>query len=141
MGGKLDPGNTRLSRDVIEALKSKGYNQSQIAEMFNVSRQAVSWHLKTYGGRLTPRQIVSESWPWETTNAHGKAVPYQRLRDHGEFMATGGRGMSEDKLQRLRSWWRKLQMTTSWSRFYPCIPPLSGVSPYGGFAYRERVER
>lgn len=32
---------------MIEALKSQGYNQSQIAEMFKVSRQAVSWHLKT----------------------------------------------------------------------------------------------
>jgi hypothetical protein len=139
MSGKLVADNTRLSKEVIEALKLKGYNQSQIAEMFNVSRQAVSWHLKTYGGRMTPRQIVNESWPWGTTNAHGKAVPYKKLRDHGEFMATGGRGMSEDKLNRLRTWWRKLRDENLVVEFDPNIPPMPGVSPYGGFAYQERV--
>jgi hypothetical protein len=139
MGRQLQTDNTSLSKETIEALKLKGYNQSQIAKMFNVSRQAVSWHLKTYGGRMTPRQIVNESWPWVTTSAHGKAVPYQRLRDHGEFMATGGRGMNEDKLKRLRSWWRQLLEENVVVEFDPNIPPLPGVSPHGGFAYRERV--
>jgi serine protease inhibitor len=139
MGGESSTNNTALSTGVIESLKSKGYNQSQIAKMFNVSRQAVSWHLKTYGGRMTPRQIVNESWPWDTTNAHGKAVPYQRLRDHGEFMATGGRGMSEGKLKRLRTWWRKLRVENLVVEFDPNTPSIPGVSPCGGFAYRERV--
>jgi hypothetical protein len=137
--GRLPTRSIRLSKEEIEGLKSQGYNQTQIAKMFGVSRQAVSWHLKTYGGRLSPRQVANESWPWDTTNAHGKAKPYQRLRDHGEFMATGGRGMSEDKLKRLRSWWRKLREENLVVEFDPNIPPLPGVSPYGGFAYRERI--
>jgi serine protease inhibitor len=139
MDGRLPTHSIRLSKEEIEGLKAQGYNQSQIAKMFGVSRQAVSWHLKTYGGRLTPRQRANESWPWDTTNAHGKAVPYQRLRDHGEFMATGGRGMSEGKLKRLRNWWRKLREENLVVEFDSNIPPIPGVSPYGGFAYRERV--
>lgn len=136
---RLPVRTTRLSPGEIEALKARGYNQSQIAKMFGVSRQAVSWHLKTYGGRLTPRQIANESWPWDTTNAHGKAKAFQRLRDHGEFMVTGGSGMSEGKLKGLRSWWRKLQDENLVLEFDPEIPPIPGVSPYGGFAYRERL--
>lgn len=137
--GRLPVRTTRLSTGEIETLKAQGYNQTQIAKMFGVSRQAVSWHLKTYGGRLTPRQVANESWPWDTTSAHGKAKPYQRLRDHGEFMATGGRGMSEDKLKRLRSWWHKLREENLVVEFDPNLPPVPGVSPRGGFAYRQRV--
>ncbi|QGJ94842.1 immunity repressor [Mycobacterium phage Blinn1] len=104
-------GKTRspLIFSVIEDLRRKGYNQSEIAEMHGVTRQAVSWHKKTYGGQLTPRQIVNAAWPWETTNLHGKSKPFQRLRDHGEFMATGGRGMNETKLKLLQSFWAKLR--------------------------------
>jgi hypothetical protein len=61
------------------------------------------------------------------------------LRDHGEFMTTGGRGMSNDKLDRLRSWWRMLREGNLVLEFAPDIPPNPGVSPHGGFAYRERV--
>lgn len=131
--------STRLSLGEIEALKNKGYNQTQIAKMFGVSRQAVSWHLRTYGGRLSTRQVVNKFWPWVTTRAHGKAVPYQRLRDHGEFIVTGGRGMNDDKLNRLRSWWRKLRDENLVVEFDPNLPPIPGVSPAGGFAYRQRV--
>ena len=47
-----------LSLAAIEDLRKKGYNQTEIAKMYGVSRQAVSWHKKTYGGFLTTRQIV-----------------------------------------------------------------------------------
>lgn len=104
-----------------------------------MSRQAVSWHLKTYGGQLSPRQLANEAWPWDTTSAHSKSKVYQRLRDHGEFMLTGGGAMSEDKLKRLRSWWRKLRADDVVVEFDPTIPPVPGVSPHGGFAYRQRT--
>lgn len=87
---------------------------------------------------MTPRQIVNKAWPWKTTNWHGKSKAFQRLRDHGEFMATGGKGMNADKLARLQSWWRMLREKNVVLEFDPALPPEPGVSPYGGFAYRRR---
>lgn len=107
--------------------------------MHGVTRQAVSWHKQTYGGHLTPRQVVNKSWPWKTTNLHGKSKAYQRLRDHGEYMANGDfRSMSEEKVKRLKSWWRYLLDNNVVLEFDPDIPPITGVSPYGGFMYRQR---
>lgn len=123
---------------VIEDLRRKGYNQSEIAEMHGVTRQAVSWQKVTYGGTLTPRQRVNEAWPWETKDKHNDCSPYQRLRDHGEYMATGGAGMNENKLKRLRSWYRKLREENIVLEFDPEFPPEPGVAPYGGFRYVKR---
>lgn len=125
---------------VVEELRRKGYNQSEIAEMHGVTRQAISWHKLTYGGHLTTRQIVNKAWPWKTTNDHSKAKGYQRLRDHGEFMATGGKGMNDDKLQRLLSWWEKLRDENVVLEFDPDAPPEPGVSPRGGFRYVPRLD-
>lgn len=140
MGSNINRGSrSPLIFSVIEGLRRKGYNQSQIADMHGVSRQAVSWQKKTYGGRLTTRQIVNQAWPWNTTDLHGKSKAFQRLRDHGEYMATGGRGMNEDKITRLKAWWRKLRDENVVLEFDPGIPPIRGVSPHGGFAYRPRL--
>lgn len=125
---------------VIEELRRKGYNQTQIAEMHGVTRQAVSWHRRTYGGELTPRQIVNEAWPWVTNNEHSRTKGYQRMRDHGEFMATGGKGMSDEKMARLRSWWRKLRDEDVVLEFDPDLPVVPGVAPRGGFAYQPRLD-
>jgi hypothetical protein len=122
----------------IEELRRQGLNQSQIAELYGVSRQAVSWQKKTYGGNMTTRQAVNEAWPWRTTNLHSKSKTYQRLRDHGEFMMTAGDGMSADKLQRLASWWRKLRTQEVVIEFNPDLPVEQCVSSHGGFAYRTR---
>lgn len=123
---------------VIEELRKKGYNQSEIAEMHGVTRQAVSWQKQVYGGFLTPRQRVKEAWPWQTTVLHGKASCYQRLRDHGEYMATGGKDMSYNKLSRLRGWYKKLRDENVVLEFDPDLPPEPGLSPYGGFRYVKR---
>lgn len=125
---------------VVEELRKKGYNQSEIAEMHGVTRQAVSWQKHTYGGALTPRQIVHKAWPWKTSLPHSKSKAYQRLRDHGEFMATGGKGMNDDKISRLISWWAKLRDENIVLEFDPSFPPLAGVAPQGGFRYVPRLE-
>ncbi len=139
MPGKVkNVSRTPLTLSTIEELRRKGYNQSEIAEMHGVSKQAVSWHKVVYGGSLTPRQLVQKAWPWKTSDAHGKSKAYQRLRDLGEFMATGGRGMSEDKLNRLRSWLNFMRENNYVLEFDPELPPEPGVAPYGGFAYRKR---
>ncbi|AXH46809.1 immunity repressor [Mycobacterium phage Acolyte] len=132
-------GRAPLLPSVIEELRRKGYNQSQIAEMHGVTRQAVSWQKKTYGGRLTTRQIVQQAWPWQTTKAHGKSKAYQRLRDHGEYMRVGDFStMSEDKKKRLLSWWKMLRDKDVVLEFDPNLPPEPGVAPHGGFRYVPR---
>lgn len=136
---KTTSGRRPLVFGDIEAQKRKGFNQSQIAGAHGVSRQAVSWQVRNYGGARTQRQIVGDAWPWKTSHAHSTAKPFQNLRNHGEFMATGGKGMSEDKLQRLRSWWKKLEKDNVVLEFDPDLPPEKGVSPVGGFAYRPRT--
>ena len=130
----------RLSLAVIESLKNKGYSQSDIARMYGVSRQAVSWHKQHYGGRLTPREMVLQHFPWIVPEIMGQSSPYRRMRDHGEYMATGGVGMNQDKLDRLRSFYRKLREENLVLEFDPTLPPDPGVSNKGGFAFRTRTK-
>ncbi|QFG04648.1 immunity repressor [Mycobacterium phage Keziacharles14] len=137
MSGKIRPTRAPLLFSTIEDLRRKGLNQSEIAEMHGVTRQAVSWQKKTYGGRMTPRDIVREAWPFETTNAHTKSQAYQRLRDHGEYQETGGKGMSANKIMRLRAWYRKLLAEDVVLEFDPNIPPGPGLAG-GGFRYIPR---
>ena len=86
-----------LSLAVIEDLKNKGFSQSEIAEMFGVTRQAVSWHKHTYGGRLTRREIILKHFPWKVSTEQGQTSPFKRMRDHAEYVATGGVGMHRDR--------------------------------------------
>lgn len=129
-----------LSLDIIEDLKSQGYSQSDIAQMFGTTRQAVSWHKRTYGGRLSPREEIARHFPWKVPHEQNQTSPYRRMRDHGEYVATAGRGMTADKLNRLRSFYRKLRQDNVVLEFDPAIAPIPGVSSKGGFAYRPRTE-
>lgn len=128
----------KISIALIEALKNQGMSQSEIAALFNVTKQAVSYHKVVYNGSKTPREIVLEHFPWKVSEPMLQCAPYKRLRDHGEYMATGGKGMSKDKLDRLRSWYRKLREDDVVLEFDPDIPPIKKVSNKGGFAYRPR---
>lgn len=128
-----------LSLSIIEDLKGKGFNQSEIARSFGVTRQAVSHHKIKYGGKMTPREVVLREFPWNVPAAQAQSTQYRRMRDHGEFMATGGKGMAADKLNRLRSFYRKLRDENLVVEFDPEIPPEPGVNNKGGFSYRTRV--
>jgi hypothetical protein len=142
MGNKTqgkNAGKRVLTLATIEDLRRKGYNQTQIAEMYGRTRQAVSWHRATYGGTPTVRQIVNEQWPWDTNTDHSKNKAYHHLRNHGEFMVTGGKGMSVDKRARLIAWWARLRDENVVLEFDPSLPPLAGVAPHGGFRYTTRL--
>jgi len=128
----------KLSLSTVEDLKGKGFSQSQIAESFGVTRQYVSWIKHTYGGRMTPREKVLQEWPWTVSADHCQSSPYKNMRNHGEFVATGGVGMSADKLKRLRAFYKKLRDENVVLEYNPDIPPDPGVSNKGGFAYRLR---
>ena len=129
----------RITLEMIEALKNQGLNKSEIAARFNITKQAVSYHKATYNGAKTPRELVLENFPWKVPEAMCQTSPYRRLRDHGEYMATQGKGMSDDKLKRLRAFYRKLRDEDVVVEFDPKIPPRVGVSNKGGFAFRPRT--
>lgn len=132
----MDPRRPELSLAVVEDLKAKGYTQSEIARMYGVTRQYISWIRHYYGGRLTPREMVLQHFPFQVPSHQTQTSPYRRLREHGEFMATGGVGMDESKLARLRGFYRRLRDQVI--EFDPRIPPIPGVSSQGGWAYRPR---
>lgn len=126
-----------LTIAVIEDLKRQGYSQTAIAEMFGVTRQAVSWHKQTYNGSRTPREEALKHFPWVVRVPQTQASPYRYMRDHAEYMATGGKGMSIYKIRRLQTFYRKLDEGLV-VEFDPDIPPEPGVASTGGWAYRKR---
>lgn len=117
-----------LTLAIIEGLKSQGLSQSDIARMFGVTRQAVSYHVRKYGGTLTPRQKALESWPFIVPVHWCQQGAYKRLRDHGEYWATNGEGMSFDKLSRLPGFYQRLKGM------------VIEFTPEEGFVYRERLD-
>lgn len=127
-----------LTIAVIEDLKNKGLNQSEIAEMFGVTRQAVSWHKKNYNGSLTPREVVLQSFPWTVSSRQTQCSAYRRLRDHGEYMATGGKGMDSGRLSRLPGFYELLKDQVL--EFDPDLPSQPGFAKHGGFALRPRTD-
>ncbi|AGY37025.1 repressor [Mycobacterium phage Fredward] len=139
-GGDMTSSDTpKLSLSIVEDLKGKGYTQSEIAEMYGVTRQYVSWIKHQYGGRRTPKEMVMDHFPWKVPSVQSHASPYRRLRDHGEYIATGGVGMDEEKLKRLRSFYRKLKDDNVVVEYDPSLPPEKGVSTKGGWAFRQRL--
>ncbi len=127
-----------ISIGLIEELKRKGFNQTQIADMFDVSRQAVSYHTVTYNGSRTPRQEVGDHYPWKLPSEIAQQGPPRRIRDLGEFVATGGKGMSEESLRRLRNFLKKLKDQNLVLEYNPNFPPVQGFANKGGFRFQPR---
>ena len=126
-----------LTLAIIEGLKRKGLSQSEIARQFGLTRQAVSYHVRKYGGALTPRQTALQSWPWIVPTRFGQQSVYRRLRDHAEYFATNGEGMDFRKLSLLKGFYERLESQVV--EFDPDLPPAEDISA-GGFAYRRRLE-
>ncbi|AEJ92363.1 transcriptional repressor [Mycobacterium phage DroogsArmy] len=137
MGRKKRDETRDLSLAIVEDLKGKGFSQSEIARKYGVTRQYISWIKHYYGGRLTPREVVMQHFPFQVPTEMGQTSPYRRLRDHGEYMATGGVGMDKVTLGRLRGFYKKLQDQVL--EFDPNIPPIPGVSNKGGWRYVPRT--
>lgn len=122
----------------VDYWRGLGFSQSAIARRYGYTRQYVSWIKFYHSGRLTPREVVREHFPFIVPAALGQTSPYKRLRDHAEFRATGGVGMSDDKLSRLRGFYKKLRDEHLVIEYDPAIPPTPGVSVKGGWAFRKR---
>lgn len=135
----MDELKPELSLAIIEDLKAKGYSQSEIARMFGVTRQAISaWKVK-YNGKLTPREEALKHFPWKVSTLQTQCQPYRFMRDHAEYMATGGKGMDEKKLGRLKVFYRKV-LDGFVVEHDPDLPPEAGVSVHGGWAWRRHLE-
>lgn len=130
----------KLNLKTIEELKAQGFTQKQIADQFGVTKQAVSWMVRHHGGTISPRaELLETHFPWRVPSGMSNTSLLRRLRDHGEFVATGGKGMSEAKLSRLSGFYRT--MKTHVVEFDPALPPEPGVAPHGGFALRKRTKK
>lgn len=131
-----------LSAEAVRSLVNEGESWAAIARILGTSRQNVQQFAKRNGIEppKTPRREVDEHFPWKVPGNQQAAMPYQRLRDHGEYVVSGGRGMQERKLKGLRSWYQLLRKYNYVLEFDPDQPPIYGVSQYGGFAYRDRQE-
>ncbi len=130
-----------ISLSEIESHKAKGWNQSEIAREYGVTRQYISWIVHEYGGRLSPRSLVlEEHFPWTVPGHMQSASVCRRLRDHAEFVTTWGMGMSQDSRDRLRSLYRRLREDDVVVEFDPSIPSTPGLALDGGFALRPRTK-
>ncbi|GAB4588707.1 helix-turn-helix domain-containing protein [Nocardia sp. IFM 10818] len=130
---------TSLSAELARKLhEDEGIPVVDIARMFNVSRTTVYNYLPPKSEKRTPYQEALEQFPWEVPTSMRRSAPYYRMREHGEFMATNGKGMSEGKLERLRSFWKKLRDFNLVLEFDPSLPKMPGVAPAGGFAFVPR---
>lgn len=129
----------RLTPRDIEILKSRGYNQNQIAERYGITRQAVSW-IKTHRARSwskTYREQMNDHYPWNTTGGFSDNYVDHRMRDHGEWVLSGGLALSAARRKRLRYFYNSLTKQNVVVEFDPNFAP-SGGSKIGGFRYRAR---
>src|SRR5690606_6221190 len=112
-----------------------GYSVTEIGEMYNTSRQNVS-QIRRRGKTnfyRTPRQrVLEDNFPWKVPSRFGQTGLRRERRDHGECIATGGKGMTRQKLQRVLNLYRKLTENNMVVEFSPDIPP-NEFSSAGGF--------
>lgn len=139
--GRIDAVSERMTPEGIRALRSKGMNQSEIATHYGVTRQAVSNMVRRYGIEfVSARRAVQASFPWKVLDQHKDSSPCKRLRDHAEYYATGGKGMSSLKLRRLLGFYITLRDNNLVVEYNPSFPPSPGIIN-GGWRFVPREER
>lgn len=130
----------RLMRE-INSNTGKRFTESDIAAIWGISRQRVSQlragdvNERSY----TRREIAMRSFPWVLDTTARSANLAKHLRDHLEFMATDGEGMSPRKLRDLMRFYRMIDTKNVVVEYSPEIPPAKpGMVP--GWALRPRLE-
>lgn len=131
-------GQTPLTLDLYQSLRSQGLNDSQIAGVVQLTPQSVSRFKNKHAQHLrTPREVAKDAWPLEVPYRFVQCSPYKRLRDHLEYMATGGRGMAEYKLKRLRWFYKRLESFGLVVEYDPDIQPNPDANT-GGWQFVQR---
>ena len=135
------PKGSGLTPAIIEYEKIvHGLNQAQIAKKYGTTRQNVSQIKRLRGGySMTPRERVMQQWPWKVPTCHQRCNIHHRMRDHAELVATGGKGMSRDKLRRLLSFYTRLESENLVVEYHPDIPPNPDAA-CGGWRYVPRED-
>lgn len=137
---QLTPSVVEQMKNQINPTTGRPYTQTEIAEIFGVTPQRVSQiKLSSDGYSQTPRQRAMAAFPWTVAEEFKSSALHKRLRDHVEFMATGGKGMSQDKLNRLNRFYARLRDLNAVVEYHPSIPS-SDEYPTGGWALRDREQ-
>ncbi|TQJ04666.1 hypothetical protein FB471_4471 [Amycolatopsis cihanbeyliensis] len=123
-------------------MERKGLNQREIAEATGLTEARVSQIKKSIENRhKKPREEARENFPFpRIQEKFSRNSVYHRLADHMEYVATGGKDMSEHKLKALLGFYKRLDEHNVVVEFDPNNPPMPGIK-YGGFAYVPREER
>ena len=94
---------------IRELLQQDGMTQADVARYFGRTRSAVNHALARAGMDVrTPRQKAQEAFPWTISRKRSGRYLEKRLRDHLDFYATGGGGMTDDRLHKLLLFYRQL---------------------------------
>ncbi|WP_439377859.1 hypothetical protein [Amycolatopsis lexingtonensis] len=137
------PPKPRVTHSMVKAEMLKHNNNlTEAAKALDISKSLASYHLYETGpGYASPSQAIRDSMPWKDIQpGHRNAPPYKRARWHAEYIATGGKGMSEAKLRYLRQWYQRLVTENEVLVYDPAIKPHRG-SKTGGWDYVPREER
>lgn len=118
--------------------KALKYSDRQIGELVGLTRQGVfAWKIRQRPGVVywSPRSVAKQAFPWKglVRGKHNGNNACKRLHDHGEYKATGGDGMSEEKLRKLVGWYNHMEDYVL--EYDPTFKP--GVTS-GGWIYRPR---
>lgn len=143
----MQPGN--LSPDLVLELLNRGMTRVEIANEYGVTRQAVTNHIRRLRKKgievpRSPLEIAVERMPigWNESmpTRFKETWQYTMLRSHLEYIETGGEGMSDYKLDKLRTWYQKLEDRDLVIEYDPDIPPDMHLAS-GGWRYVPREDR
>lgn len=87
----------------------------------------------------TPMEIVRLHFPWDVPAELQSSPVYALMRLHGDFMATGSRGMSDADLSRVHAFHARLREEDAVIEFDPNIAADQGIDGAAGFAFRSRT--
>lgn len=130
----------KLTMGILIDAHNMGINQRELADALQITEQWVSKFRYTYGpGWQTPRELAKQTFPWSVPAQFQQTYLHKMMRNHAEFMATGGKGMAKYKLDKLRGFYKRLERQNLVVEFDPGIQPSRSVQT-GGWRLTPRLE-
>ncbi|MDO2394770.1 hypothetical protein QRB38_13215 [Mycobacterium avium subsp. hominissuis] len=87
----------------------------------------------------TPREIVRLHFPWDVPADLQDHPVYVLMRLHGDYVATGGRGMPPADVAAVHAFHAQLREHDWVVEYDPNITAAEGIDDRPGFAYRART--